>query len=52
MPNLEVEMQACKTYVLLRAEDISGLSGNQYLVRNDNKSVIHIINLTIYNVVD
>ena len=46
-------MQACKTYVLLGTEEgISGLSGNQYLVRNDNKSVIHIINLTIYNVVD
>ena len=42
MPNLKVEMQAgllavCKydnqTYVLPRAKDISGLSGNQYLVR-------------------
>ena len=61
MPNLKVEMQAgllavCKCdnqpYVLPRAEDISGLSGNQYLVRNDSKSVIHITNLMIYNVFD
>ena len=48
MPNPEVEMQACNDLcMLLRAEEVLSLPGIQCLVRNDSKSVKHIINLTI-----